>query len=70
MTSIWFKMSNTKVLHLQLCRFLRKSVSKFMGKTAIWTVFCFPPLSPLNNVEENLLSVIGSQHCIGGEGKF
>ena len=46
-----------------------------MGKTAIWTILCFSPLTLYNNVEEQLVklessNVIGSQHCIGGEGKF
>ena len=27
-----------------------QSVTKIMGKTAIWTVLCFSPLPPLNNV--------------------
>ena len=29
-----------------------QSVTKIMGKTAIWTVLCFSPLPPLNNVNE------------------
>ena len=46
-----------------------------MGKTAIWTILCFYPLSPLNNVEKQLSKiassyVIGSQHCIGRKGEF
>ena len=46
-----------------------------MGKTAIWTISCFSTLPSLNNVEkqrEKLASsyVMGSQHCIGGEGDF
>ena len=28
-----------------------QSVTKIMGKTAIWTILCFSPLPPLNNVE-------------------
>ena len=28
------------------------SVTKIMGKTAIWTILFFSPLPPLNNVEE------------------
>ena len=41
-----------------------------MGKTAIWTVLCFSPLPPLNNVEEQLAklassNVVGSEHFIG-----
>ena len=43
-----------------------------MGKTAIWTILCFSPLPPLNNVEEQKAKLassnfVGSQHCIGGE---
>ena len=46
-----------------------------MGKTAIQTNFCFSPLPPLKNVEEQRVkltssNVMGSQHCIGGESKF
>ena len=29
-----------------------QSVTKIMGKTAIWTVLSFSPLPPLKNVEE------------------
>ena len=44
-----------------------------MGKTAIWEILCFYPLPPLNNVENQRAKfassyVMGSQHCIGGEG--
>ena len=75
MPSIWFKISNSKILHLKFCRFFRQSVTKIMGKTAIWTIMCFSPLHPLNNVEEQWAklassNVIGSQHCRGGEGEF
>ena len=28
-----------------------QSVTKIIGKTAIWTILCFSPLPPLNNVE-------------------
>ena len=52
MPSIGFKMSNCKISHLQFCRFFRQTVTKIMGKTAIWTILCFSPLPPLNNVEE------------------
>ena len=52
MTSISFKMSNSKILWLKFCRFFRESVAKVIEKTAIWTILCFPPLPPLNNVEE------------------
>ena len=46
---------------------------KDYGKTAIWTILCFSPLPPLNNVEEQWAklastNVMGSQHCIGGGG--
>ena len=52
-----------------------QSVTKIMGKTAVWTILCFSPLPRLNNVEEQRAklvpgNVIGSQHCIGGDGKF
>ena len=29
-----------------------QSVTKIMGKTAIWTILCFSPLLPLSNVEK------------------
>ena len=46
-----------------------------MGKTASWAILCFYPLPPLNNVEKQQAKltstyVLGSQHCIGGEGDF
>ena len=46
-----------------------------MGKTAIWTIFCFSPRPPLDNVDEQRAklapsNVIVSQHFIGGEGEF
>ena len=52
-----------------------QSVTKFLEKTAIWTVLCFSPIPPLNNIEEKWVklasnSVMGSQHCIGGAGEF
>ena len=52
-----------------------QSVKKIMRKTAIWEISCFYPLPPLNNVEKQRAKVassyiIGSQHCIGGEGDF
>ena len=75
MPSTWFKMSNCKIPHVQSCRFFRQSVTKIMGKTAIWTILCFSPLPLLNNVEEQWAKLawsnfIGSQHCIGGEEEF
>ena len=75
MPSIRFKMSNSKIPHLKFCRFVRQSVTEIMGKTAIWTILCFCPLPPLNNIEEQWArlapsNVIGLQHCIGGEGGF
>ena len=44
-----------------------------MVKTAIWAISCSYPLLPLNNVEKQrakfaLSYVVGSQHCIRGEG--
>ena len=32
--------------------FKQQSVTKIMEKTDIWTILCFSPLLPLNNVEE------------------
>ena len=53
----------------------RQSVTKIMGKTAIWTISCFYSLPPFRNVEKQwakLVSsyVMGLQHCIEGEGRF
>ena len=50
-------------------------MTKIMTKTAIWAISCFYPLSPFNNVEKQGAKVassyvMGSQHCIGGEGDF
>ena len=75
MPSIWFKMSNGKIPHLKFCRFFRQSVTKIMGKIAIWTILCFSPLAPLNNVEKqwaklSLSNVIGFRHCIEGGWEF
>ena len=52
-----------------------QSETKIMGKSTIWTIMCFSPLPFLKNVEEQReklasSNVIGSQHCIGGEGEF
>ena len=46
-----------------------------MRNTAIWAISCSYSLPPLNNVEKQRAKlasshVIGSQHCIGGEGDF
>ena len=58
MPSVWFKMSNGKILHLKLGIFFRPSVTKIMGKTAIWKILCFSPLPPLNNVEEHWAKLV------------
>ena len=64
-------MSSCKIPHLKFCRFSRQSVTKIMGKAAIWTIFCFSPFLPFNNVLELASSnVTDSQHCIGEEGEF
>ena len=46
-----------------------------MGKSGIWAISLFYVLPPLNNVEKQRAKlasgyVVGSQHCIGGEGDF
>ena len=53
---------------------MRQSVTKIMGKTTIWTIYCFSSLSPFNNVEEQWAklassNVMSSQHFIEGEGE-
>ena len=65
------------MLHLNFSDFFRQSVTKIMGKTAIWAIscFCVYPFSPLSNVEKQRAKlassyVTGSQHCVGGEGDF
>ena len=68
----WFKKNDSEIPHF--CRFFRQSVTKIMGKSAIWTILCFSPLPPLKNVEEQWAKLassndIGSQHCIGWEGE-
>ena len=68
-------MRNFKIPHFKFWRFFRQSVTKIMGKTAIWTILCLSTLPPLNNVEEEWAklassNVMGSQHCTGGEGEF
>ena len=68
MPSVWFKMSNSKIPHLKFCRFLTQSLTNIIGKTFIGTIVCFSPYSPFNNFASS--NVIGSQHCIGGEGQF
>ena len=62
------KEHNTFNIYLQ-------SVTKIMGKTAIWAISCFYPLPPLNNVEKQQAKfassyVMVSQHCIEGKGDF
>ena len=52
-----------------------QSVTKYMGKTAIWAILCSYPLPTLNNVEKQQAKfassyVMSSQNCIGGEGDF
>ena len=75
MSSIWFKMSNSKIAHLKFCRFFRQSVREIIGKTTIWTILCFSRLRSLNIVVEQWGrltpgNVIDTQHCIGGDGEF
>ena len=53
MPSKSFKTTNRKILHLSLLVFFRQSVTKTLGKTAIWTVSCFYPLPALSNVEKS-----------------
>ena len=70
-----FKTTNCKRLHVNFSDFFRQSVTKIMGKTAIWAISYFYPLLPLNNVEKQRAKlasshVMGSEHCIGGEGVF
>ena len=72
--SFGLKMSNFKIPYFKFCRFLRQSVTKIMGKTTIWTIYCFSSLSPFNNVEEQWArlassNVMSSQHFIEGEGE-
>ena len=75
MPSKLFKTTNCKTIQLSFSDFCRQSMTKIMGKTAIWTILCFYPRPPLNNVEkqrEKLASsyVMGWQHCTGREGYF
>ena len=54
--------------------FLRQSVTKLMGKTAIWEILYFYSLLPLNNIEKQWAKFafryfMGAQHCIGGDGE-
>ena len=67
--------SNTVYYSILYVHSIGQSVTKIMGKTAIWTCLCFYPLPPLNNVEKQRaklasIYVIGSQNCIGEEGEF
>ena len=47
-----------------------QSVTKIMGKTAIWPILCFYPLLPLNNVKTMSISCVklcyGFDYCIRG----
>ena len=75
MPSIWFKMRNSKIAPLKFCIFLRQSLTKITGKTAIWTIVCFSLLLPVKNVEEQWAklassNVIASQHYIGRQDEF
>ena len=50
-----------------------QSVTKIMGKSAIWTILCFYPFPPLNNVEKQSAKVassyvMGSHYRRRGEG--
>ena len=74
MPSKCFKTTDCKIAHLNFSDFFRQSVTKIMGKTAVWTFSCFYPLPHLNNVEKQcaklaLNYVMVWQHCIGGEGE-
>ena len=73
--SKWFKTTNCKILHLNFSDFFRQSVTKIMGKAATWEISCFYPPPPPKNVakqQAKLVSsyIMGSQHCIKGEGDF
>ena len=57
----WFKMNNCKIPHLSFCRFFRQSVTKIMGKTAIWTILRFSPLPSYNNVQEQWAELVSSK---------
>ena len=52
MPSILFKKSRGKISHLKFWIFFGQSVTKIMGKTAIWTILCFSTFPPPRNVEE------------------
>ena len=76
---IYINRYNTYIQNLihvnQYNTYKQQSVAKTMGKTAIWTILCFYPLPTLNNVEKQWAKVassyvMGSQHCVGGEGEF
>ena len=52
-----------------------QSATKIMEETAIWTILCFYPVPPLNNVEKQWSKVasgyvMGSQHWKGKRGNF
>ena len=62
MPSIWCITSNCNILHLIFKFFFRQSVTKIMGKTAFSITW--------KRAKVATSYVMGSQHCIGGEGKF
>ena len=75
MPSIWFKTSNCKIPHWKIFKFLQTISEKIMGKL-LFGQFCIStPFPPLNNVEKQwaklaLSYVMGTQHCVGGEGEL
>ena len=63
--SPWFTARNKQIL---------QSVTKIMGKAAIWTISCFYSVPALNNVEKQWAKlasshVMGSRHCEMGQGR-
>ena len=71
----WFKATNSKITHLKFYSFFRQSVAKSMGKAAIWTIFWFYPLLPLNIVETQWTKlassyVMGLQYCKRAKARF
>ena len=61
--SKWLKTTNCKILHLNFLDFLQQSVTKIMGKTAVWAVSCLYPLPLPNNVEKQRAKLASS--CYG-----